>query len=93
MGSQAHRQTVPLRGTASEIRYLFTRLSTHELPIMYAVCPLPSQPSNTPDFRSPARAWAQRYGVAGSRSFPMTRIGGAPAARIDGSAIGMQLGL
>ena len=60
-------------------------VSTQELPIMYAVWPSPFQPSSTPDFSSRASACAHRYGVAGSRVVPTTRMGGAPAAVICGS--------
>ena len=44
--------------------------------------PSPFQPSSTPEVRSAASARAQRYGVAGSRVVPTTRMGPAPAALI-----------
>src|SRR5262249_60220994 len=73
--------TVRLRGTRRLSSDLSVAASTHDLPIRYAVCPSPFQPSSMPDFRSLASALAHWNGVAGSRVVPTTRIGGAPSPR------------
>jgi hypothetical protein len=75
---------VPLRGTDRLIRYRLTKVSTQALPERYPVCPSPLRPSSTPEAGSSGSAYAQRYGMAGSRVVPTTRTGDAPTARITG---------
>ena len=51
----------------------------------YAVWPSPFQLSTTPEPSALASTPVAAYGVAGSCTVPITRIGGAPGAEAGGS--------